>query len=37
MYNPGNTGRLPVWNYFYIDDISATVREKFYDKQSDEW
>ncbi len=37
MYNPGNTGRLPMWNYLYIDDISATVREKFYDKQSDEW
>ncbi len=37
MYNPGNTGRLPVWNYLYIDDISATVREKMYDKQSDEW
>ncbi len=37
MYNPGNTGRLPVWNYIYIDDISATVREKMYDRQSDEW
>ncbi len=37
MYNPGNTGRLPVWNYLYLDDISATVREKMYDKQSDEW
>lgn len=37
MYNPGNTGRLPVWNYLYIDDITAVVREKMYDKQSDEW
>jgi hypothetical protein len=37
MYNPGNTGRLPVWNFLYIDDITATVREKMYDKQSDEW
>jgi hypothetical protein len=37
MFNPGNTGRLPVWNYFYMDDITATVRDKFYDKQSDEW
>ncbi|MCX7679572.1 MAG: flagellar filament outer layer protein FlaA [Spirochaetes bacterium] len=37
MYNPGNTGRLPVWNYLYIDDITAVVREKMYDRQSDEW
>jgi hypothetical protein len=37
MYNPGNTGRVPAWNYIYIDDITASVREKFYDKQSDEW
>ncbi len=36
MYNPGNTGRN-AWTYVYFDDISAMVREKFYDKQSDEW
>lgn len=36
MYNPGNTGALS-WNYVYFDDITASVREKFYDKQSDEW
>lgn len=25
------------WQFFYIDDITATVREKYDDKQSDEW
>ena len=37
LYLPGNTGRLPLWNYFYIDDITALVREKYTDRQSDEW
>ena len=37
MYNPGNTGRLNQWNYFYIDDITAVVREKYMDRQSDDW
>ncbi len=37
LYNPGNTGRLPQWNFFYVDDITAQVREKYTDKQSDEW
>ena len=37
LYNPGNTGRLNQWNYFYIDDITAIVREKYKDRQSDDW
>jgi hypothetical protein len=37
IYNPGNSGRLPEWSYFYIDDITAKIREKYVDKQSDEW
>ncbi|MBP7604578.1 MAG: hypothetical protein KBA15_11650 [Spirochaetes bacterium] len=37
MYKPGNVGRLPLWNYFYMDDITAMVREKYTDRQSDEW
>ncbi len=37
MYNPGNVGHVLKQSYIYIDDISATVREKFYDRQSDEW
>lgn len=37
IYAPGNTTSLPIWNYFYLDDISASVREKYIDKQSDEW
>lgn len=37
LYNPGNTDRLPMWNYFYIDDISAKVRKKYKDRQSDTW
>ncbi len=37
IYNPGSTERLGQWNYFYIDDISAKVREKYKDLQNDEW
>ncbi len=38
IYRPGNTKLLrPKWQYFYIDDISARVREKYSDKQSDDW
>ncbi len=37
MYNPGNTGRVNQWNYFYIDDITVVVREKYMDRQSDDW
>ncbi len=38
IYQPGNTKRLrPKWQYFYIDDISARVRKKYSDRQSDDW
>ncbi|MBN1501084.1 MAG: hypothetical protein JW982_13065 [Spirochaetes bacterium] len=37
IYSPGNSGRLPMWHYFYIDDISAKVRKKYEDKQTDNW
>ena len=37
LYKPGNSGRLRMWNYFYLDDITARVREKYTDRQSDEW
>ncbi|MDY6934130.1 MAG: flagellar filament outer layer protein FlaA [Spirochaetota bacterium] len=37
IYKPGSRGRDPVWHYFYIDDITAMVREKYTDRQSDDW
>ncbi len=37
MYNPGNIGHVLKQSYIYVDDISANVRDKFYDRQSDEW
>jgi hypothetical protein len=37
IYKPANTERLPIWNYFYLDDITARVREKYTDRQSDDW
>jgi len=38
IYRPGNTPkRHPIWQYFYIDDISAMVRKKYTDRQSDDW
>ncbi len=38
IYQPGNTKLLrPKWQYFYIDDISARVREKYSDRQTDDW
>jgi hypothetical protein len=39
QYNPGRTGRLTDtdWDYFYIDDVTAKVRKKYVDKQSDAW
>lgn len=37
IYRPGNAGRLPIWNYLYIDNISAKVRKKYVDRQSDDW
>lgn len=37
QYRPTNAGRLPQWQYFYIDDITAQARDKYSDRQSDEW
>ena len=37
QYRPANTSRMPIWHYLYIDDITATVREKYTDRQSDDW
>jgi len=37
QYRPGNTSIHPEWQYFYMDDITATVRDKYKDKQSDNW
>ena len=37
IYQPKTKRRLSLWQYFYIDDIGAMVREKYTDKQSDEW
>lgn len=36
-YEPNNTTRLPRWQYFYLDDLTAMVREKYTDEQSDDW
>jgi len=37
QYRPANDSMHPEWQYFYIDDITATVREKYKDRQSDDW
>lgn len=38
VYEPGNPrGEQPKWQFFYIDDITALVREKYSDRQSDDW
>jgi hypothetical protein len=39
LYKPGRTTPLKQedWEYFYLDDISAKVRKKYVDKQSDAW
>jgi hypothetical protein len=37
QYRPGNESRLPVWQYFYLDNLAAKVREKYTDIQQDEW
>jgi hypothetical protein len=31
------SGKTSQWEYLYLDDITATVRERYDDKQSDEW
>ncbi|MFC1668943.1 flagellar filament outer layer protein FlaA [Spirochaetota bacterium] len=37
QYRPGNQTVHPRWQYFYIDDITAMVRDKYTDRQSDDW
>ncbi len=33
----GSKHKPSQWEYIYLDDITATVRERYDDKQSDEW
>jgi hypothetical protein len=33
----GSREKPAQWQFFYLDDITATVRERYDDKQSDEW
>lgn len=37
LYKPANDTQVPIWHYFYLDDITATVRDKYKDNQSDAW
>jgi hypothetical protein len=37
IFNPGNTLGGNKWNYLYLDDFTASVREKYSDRQSDTW
>lgn len=37
LYKPANDTQVPIWQYFYLDDITVTVRDKFKDNQSDAW
>jgi hypothetical protein len=37
QYRPGNQTIHPEWQFFYLDDITATVRDKYKDRQSDDW
>ena len=37
IYSPKNDTQVPMWQTLYIDDITARVREKYSDRQSDEW
>lgn len=37
QYRAANDTMHPTWQYFYIDDITATVRDKYKDRQSDDW
>jgi len=37
QYLPGNRTIHPTWQYFYIDDLTAYVRDKYKDSQSDDW
>ncbi len=37
QYRVSTDSLHPQWQYFYIDDITATVRDKYKDRQSDDW
>jgi hypothetical protein len=37
QYRAQNETMHPLWQYFYIDDITATVRDKYKDRQNDDW
>ena len=37
QYRPQNRERATRWHYFYIDHITTTVRERYRDRQSDDW
>ncbi len=37
QYRPMNVTRLPIWHYFYLDELTGTMREKYTDRQSDDW
>jgi len=37
QYRAANDSQHPEWQYFYIDDITATAREKYKDRQNDDW
>ena len=37
IYSPKNATEVPIWQTLYLDDITAKVREKYSDRQSDEW
>lgn len=37
IYTPKNATQIPMWQTLYIDDITAKVREKYSDRQGDDW
>lgn len=37
VFNPGNTGAKDQWNYTYLDDFTAIIRQKYTDRQRDNW
>lgn len=37
LYKPANKSINPQWHYFDIDDITATVRDKYKNSRSDDW
>ncbi len=37
VFNPGNITTNDQWSYVYLDDVTAIVRTKYTDRQSDNW